>query len=158
MALPKTASTLISTLTPDKYPVTSVELLGQTGNLNFSQDSKGLLIQLPSKMPCKYAISLKLSKSVKTGVKAELNQELKMEVFPNPLKGKIIEVSLSGGAHSEVAEFQLFNIQGKRMPVEIKNNGLSYEIIVMDSLPKGVYLLVAQSGKYIITRKLIVGE
>jgi alpha-L-fucosidase len=38
-----------------------VTLLGNTGNLPFTQDAQGLHVQMPAQRPCDYAFSLKIS-------------------------------------------------------------------------------------------------
>jgi alpha-L-fucosidase len=55
---------VITSLATGKAPegaIQSVTLLGNSGNLEFTQDDQGLKIKLPSQRPCDYAYSIKIT-------------------------------------------------------------------------------------------------
>lgn len=60
MAIPADRKMRITSLPADQYKIKSVQLLGVKGNLKFTQDSKGALIELPKALPSKYAVSLRI--------------------------------------------------------------------------------------------------
>jgi alpha-L-fucosidase len=47
-----------SSLTPQK--VKNVELLGYNDKLKWTQDDKGLTVQMPDRKPCDYAVAFRI--------------------------------------------------------------------------------------------------
>ncbi|MGA2035010.1 MAG: alpha-L-fucosidase [Thermoguttaceae bacterium] len=60
LSWPKDGKLLVRSLALDAGKVTSVALLGHSGDLPWSQTADGLIITLPEKKPCKHAYALKV--------------------------------------------------------------------------------------------------
>jgi alpha-L-fucosidase len=51
---------LATTSSVEKVKVRNVELLGFRGKVKWTQDEKGLTVQMPEQRPCDHAIALKI--------------------------------------------------------------------------------------------------
>jgi alpha-L-fucosidase len=52
---------LASTGSATPFKVRNVELLGFKGKVKWTQDEKGLTVQLPEQKPCDHAVTLKIA-------------------------------------------------------------------------------------------------
>lgn len=84
-----------------------------------------------------------------TGVK-QLDSQVTLNVFPNPSKG-ICNVQLNG-IHSAVAKF--YTLAGQEIITATINEGLT--TIDVAALPAGLYLLKADTGSGVVTRKVTI--
>ncbi len=60
MTMPTKSQALITTLAKNKYSFQSLELVGYNGKITYTQNESGVLINLPSKMPSKFAYALRI--------------------------------------------------------------------------------------------------
>jgi alpha-L-fucosidase len=65
MGLPENREIVIRSLAktddPQQNKISKISLLGYSGKINFTQTTTGLVIRLPEKNPCEYAIAFKIS-------------------------------------------------------------------------------------------------
>ena len=64
MPVESSSSIVIPSLATGKAPagkITTVEMLGHSGNLEFTQDDAGLHVTLPSTFPSNFAYALKIT-------------------------------------------------------------------------------------------------
>ncbi len=61
MAIPTDQKIRITSLPGNKYQIKSIELVGTSQKLKFTQDEKGTLVELPKTLPSKHAVSLRIS-------------------------------------------------------------------------------------------------
>jgi alpha-L-fucosidase len=51
---------VVKSLADGTHPVKNVVLLGYDGELSWTQSDKGLVVELPAKPPCDFAVALKI--------------------------------------------------------------------------------------------------
>ncbi|MDI1256901.1 MAG: S8 family serine peptidase [Flavobacterium sp.] len=77
----------------------------------------------------------------------------KVTVYPNPTKG-IVNVSLPQNTTNTI--LQLFDIQGRKILSKTTNN--SEEVINIENLQEGVYLLTVENEQYKTTKKIVLNK
>ena len=77
----------------------------------------------------------------------------KVSVYPNPTKG-IINVRLPQNQGNTA--LQLFDIQGRKILTKTTSN--TDEVINIENLQEGIYLLTVENGEYKTTKKIVLNK
>jgi len=112
----------------------------QSSNIFTSLSAGNYLVVVRDKNNCEFTESVDLGVTTNT---SSTSSEIKVEVFPNPIK-EIFKVSVSGlPQNTNNIELQIFNVNGQRIQtVKIPNYNGSYQGLVSLSVqPVGLYFL-----------------
>ncbi|MFA5621042.1 MAG: T9SS type A sorting domain-containing protein [Weeksellaceae bacterium] len=93
-----------------------------------------------------------------TGEMSTVNfdEQNSLSLYPNPVKGKILNILYESNGADQV-KVEIYNLAGKLVAQQqLQSNGFFNHQMNLNQLPKGVYILKFNSGKYSDTRKIIV--
>jgi subtilisin-like proprotein convertase family protein len=82
------------------------------------------------------------------------NNAIDFSVYPNPTKG-IVNIQLNGNRHGET-NLALFDIQGRK--ILTRQNIATFEMLHIDHLQNGVYMLSIENGDQKTTKKIVLNR
>jgi hypothetical protein len=85
------------------------------------------------------------------------DDQLSMMIFPNPSDGSEVQISIETAMDTDQISLEVYDLQGKKLISEMVPNFSGIQVLNLNGLSKGIYLLQARSGNELITtEKLIV--
>jgi hypothetical protein len=101
------------------------------------------------------SIFVKISASFTTSLSDDMNNELKLNVFPNPI-GNMLNLDLGDSYNLENSNLVLYNIVGERVFETQLEKGKTMQNISTSALQSGMYFLsIEKNGNRLLTKRVI---
>jgi hypothetical protein len=95
-------------------------------------------------------------KEAEVSVGQYTSQEQSVNIYPNPLSGRILSIDLLGFDAKDRIDVKITNLMGQTIYSNSIQKGDHLEIDANSLFKNGIYLVNVKSGQSIVTKKLIV--